>query len=262
VALATNKQAAWGRWDADGVRRLLRAVWVLHVDPSGTSVAAAAAAAAAALLVHLDDSAWGAAIGNLAADVTGVSSSVYVQLRLMERLPVWLPRARQLRTATALRALGALVMSLDGGKMLQSIRKAGAEEYEDAAAEAAEAARWAVRLVTRTRQLNPTVVSLKEAREMDFWRVGAAVMLAHLVVVAAAVVGHGQSDIARAEWASFLRRLAACSALKAGLQHSRAELKQQAASLALQLERQEAPQGAAAAAQAPADADDDDDDDR
>ena len=99
---------------------------------------------------------------------------------------------------------------------------------------------------------------------MDFWRVGAAVKLAHLVVVAAVIgSGHGQGDAARAEWASFLRRLAACSAMKAGLQHSRAELKQQAASLALQLEKEEAaPRGAAAAAaaaSAPADADEDDD---
>jgi len=36
---------------------------------------------------------------------------------------------------------------------------AGEEEYEDAQAEAAEAARWAVRLVARTKELNPTAVS-------------------------------------------------------------------------------------------------------
>ena len=103
-------------------------MWVLHVDPSGTSVAAAAAAAAAALVAHLDDGAWAAASGGFAADVAGVSSSVYVQLRLVERLPVWLPRARQLRTAAALRALGALVVSLDGGKVLHSIGEAGEEQ--------------------------------------------------------------------------------------------------------------------------------------
>jgi hypothetical protein len=58
VQLVADMAAAWGRWGAADVRRLLRAVWVLTVDPAAVSCAAAAAAAAAALVAHVEPAAW------------------------------------------------------------------------------------------------------------------------------------------------------------------------------------------------------------
>jgi hypothetical protein len=224
-----------------------------------------------------------------AADLVAVTESVYVHLRLLERLPLFLPRARALRTAAALRALRALAASLDGLKddddydderreQLPSAAATGsrtrhtngtepagrpsegddgdgievfstarttlgeeAEQHEEEQEDAAAAARCAVRLVMDTQELNPAKKG-QETRGFDFWRVGAAVKLAHIVVTAAGV---REATAERAKWAAFLKSLSTCSAMKTGLQHSRAELKNHAAELALELERAASMQHAA-----------------